>query len=472
MSNATFYWHDYETFGLDPQRDRACQFAGIRTDAEFTIIGEPLMLYCQVADDYLPDPEACLITGITPQLANAQGVCEAEFIRQIHQQLAEPGTCGLGYNSLRFDDEVTRNLLYRNFYDPYAREWQNNNSRWDLIDVVRACYALRPEGINWPLNDEGSPQFKLEALTAANQISHQAAHDALSDVYATIAIAALIKQKQPKLFNYLFTHRFKAKALALLNVGSFIPLVHVSGRYSAKNNCLAVVLPLCMHPSRETEVVVYDLSIDPSPLLSLSADEIQQRLFTASADLPAGELRIPLKTVHINKYPVLAPLNVIRPQDAQRLSLDLNRCQAHLDQIRAADDLTFKLSQVYNRPYSVTETDPDLMIYSGGFFSNQDKASINKIRQTRPELLAELKLHFNDQRLEQMLFRYRGRNFPNTLSDSERQQWQAFCRQKLDEGQPSLRAKLISKIETLQLSHGDDQSLLKQLLVYVSKQNN
>jgi exodeoxyribonuclease-1 len=51
---------------------------------------------------------------------------------------------------------VTRYSLYRNFFDPYAREWQGGNSRWDLIDVVRAAYALRPEGIVWPKKTGGS----------------------------------------------------------------------------------------------------------------------------------------------------------------------------------------------------------------------------------------------------------------------------------------------------------------------------
>ncbi|MGH8474260.1 MAG: exonuclease domain-containing protein, partial [Methylococcales bacterium] len=127
----TLYWHDYETFGTDPAWDRPAQFAGLRTGEDLEIIAEPLVLYCKPADDMLPNPEACLITGITPQLASRKGLPEADFIAAIHEQLAQPATCGAGYNSLRFDDEVTRNCLYRNFYDPYAREWQHGNSRWD-----------------------------------------------------------------------------------------------------------------------------------------------------------------------------------------------------------------------------------------------------------------------------------------------------------------------------------------------------
>ena len=190
----TLYWHDYETFGADPARDRPVQFAGIRTDQDLKPIGKPLVVYCRPAPDFLPHPQACLITGITPQQALERGLCEAEFIQRIHAELSRSYTCGVGYNSIRFDDEITRYTLYRNFYDAYGREWQHGNSRWDLIDVVRMCYALRPEGINWPLRDTGAPSFKLEDLTVANGIGHQHAHDALADVEATIALARLIKQ--------------------------------------------------------------------------------------------------------------------------------------------------------------------------------------------------------------------------------------------------------------------------------------
>jgi len=196
-SKNTLYWHDYETFGIDPKRDRPVQFAGIRTDEALNIIGAPLVIYCQPANDFLPSPQACMITGISPQLALKEGVNEAEFISRIHAEFARPGTCTVGYNNIRFDDEFTRYTLYRNFYDPYAREWQNGNSRWDIIDLLRVTRALRPAGINWPERDDGQSSFRLEELSKANNIAHDAAHDALSDVLATIEVARLIKARQP-----------------------------------------------------------------------------------------------------------------------------------------------------------------------------------------------------------------------------------------------------------------------------------
>lgn len=433
MSGAqTFYWHDYETFGTDPRRDRPVQFAGIRTDFDFNIIDDPLVVYCKPAADCLPHPEACLITGITPQLAEQKGVCEAEFIRLIHQQLAQPNTCTLGYNSLRFDDEVTRNCLYRNFDDPYAREWQNGNSRWDLIDVVRAARALRPEGIVWPVNGEGGPSFRLDQLTQANNIAHEAAHDALSDVYATLAITKLVKQVQPRLYQFLLQHRVKTEAFKLLQLGSFKPVVHISGKYPAVKNCLAIVLPVCKHPTNTNGIVVYDLSVDPEPMLGLSVEEIRQRIFTATADLPQGVTRIPLKTVHINKCPVLAPVSVIRPDDAQRLEIDLALCHANIDKIKAATGLAEKLAVVFSdQSYVEQDSDPDLEIYSGGFFSENDKKQMTKIRLMPPEQLAKTAFKFTDSRLPEMLFRFRARNYPETLDADELLRWNEFCAGRL-----------------------------------------
>ena len=469
MAAPTFFWHDYETFGLDPQRSFPAQFAGVRTDYDFNVVDEPVTLYCKPSDDCLPQPDACVITGITPQLAAEKGVCEAEFIAAIHQQLAQPNTCNLGYNTLRFDDEVTRNSLYRNFYDPYQREWQNGNSRWDLIDVVRATRALRPDGIVW-VDDavEKRPSFKLTDLTEANNIAHEAAHDALSDVHATIAMARLVKQVQPKLFNFLFENRLKDKALELLQLGSFKPILHISGKYPARKNCLAVVLPICKHPTNANEVVVYDLSVDPQPLLDLTAEEIKQRIFVANADLPEGVERIALKTVHINKCPVLAPFSVLKTEGtAERLELDLGLCLANAEKIKATPQLAAKLALVFGSRADDYQphTDPDLMIYSGGFFGNQDKAAMLKIRTTPVSELANLKPKFMDKRLNEMFFRYKARNYPQVLTAEEQQRWQAFCYVRINEQKEAY----LTRINELKQQPDVDFSVLAALEAYLTE---
>ena len=427
----SIYWYDFETFGADPFRDRPVQFAGIRTDDDLNIIGEPLVFFCKPADDCLPHPEACLVTGITPQQAHAEGVNEAEFCARIHAEFSQPNTCVAGYNSIRFDDEVTRNMLYRNFYDPYAREWQNGNSRWDIIDMVRLARAVRPEGVNWPNKDDGKPSFKLEQLTVANGIAHEAAHDALSDVIATIDMAKLIRKAQPRLYDFVFKNRGKRQAEALLHMQQRQPVLHISSKYPADKGCAAVVVPVARDPVNKNAVYVYDLSVDPEPLLSLDAESVQQRIFTSQADLPEGVERIPLKAVHLNKCPVLSPVKVLDQAASERLGIDLARCEQNLAQITQDKQLAQKVQAVFDDRDFEPATDPDQMIYSGGFFSDYDRGLMEQVREASPQQLAKLDLPFQDVRLPEMLFRYRARNFPETLSEPEHELWQAFRRQQI-----------------------------------------
>ncbi len=427
----TLYWHDYETFGADPSRDRPVQFAGLRTDLDLNRIGEPLVLYARPANDFLPQPQACLVTGISPQLALERGVPECEFIERILQELARPGTCGAGYNSLRFDDEVTRYTLYRNFHDPYAREWQHGNSRWDIIDLVRTACALRPEGIEWPLREDGLPSFRLEDLTGANGISHGAAHDALADVEATIALARLVRQRQPRLYDYVFGHRDKRSVQALLDIAAIKPVLHVSGMFGARRHNIALIAPLALHPVNRNEVICFDLDADPAPLFELDPQQLGQLLFSRADQLPAGVHRPGLKTVHINRCPVLVTAKMADPATAERLGISGQRCRRHLALLRdyrARDGKGFsaKMQAVFSERSFEPVSDPDLMLYGGGFFSERDKRVMDDVRASSPAELASASFPFEDPRLPQMLFRYRARNFPQSLSPQELARWEEY----------------------------------------------
>jgi exodeoxyribonuclease-1 len=428
----SFYWHDYETWGAQPAIDRPAQFAGLRTDPDFNPVGEPLVIYARPADDLLPHPEACLITGVTPQLAREKGIAEADFFRAIHEELSRPGTCGLGYNSLRFDDEVTRYGLYRNFFDPYAREWQNGNSRWDMIDVVRLTRALRPEGIEWPEREPGVSSFRLEDLTAANGIEHSGAHEALADVRATIAIARLIREHQPRLFDFVLHNRDKQRLASQLNVRAARPVLHVSARYPARFGCIAAVLPLAPHPSNRNGVIVYDLRVDPTPLLDLSAEEIRARLFMATADLPDGAERIPLKVVHINRAPVVVPMGTLNDGARERWQMDATDEARHLQMLTDASGLDRKLAEVFAGEGFPAQSDPDRDLY-GGFLSDADRRRCEQVRRASPEELRGLHLGFEAVKLEELLFRYRARNWPDTLDRDERLRWEDFRRGRLTE---------------------------------------
>ena len=444
MSTHTFLWHDYETFGAQPRRDRPAQFAAIRTDANLNEIGDPIMLYCAPAPDFLPDPQSCLITGITPQQCLEWGVPEHQFAATIEAAFSKPGTIGVGYNTIRFDDEVTRFLFWRNLIDPYAREWQNQCGRWDLLDVVRMTYALRPEGIEWPRHPDGRPSFKLEHLAQANGLVHEAAHDALSDVRATIALAKLIRDKQPRLFEFCLGMHKKDKVSAEiglhLEASARQPFLHVSGMFPAERGCIALVWPLGTHPTNKNEILVWDCSHDPAQLFDLDAETIRQRMFTRSADLPEGVTRLPIKSVHLNKSPMLVSnLKTLTAQMAAQWGLDVAQALLHAQAAAQGPDMRDIWEQVYQRPASAAlDTDVDEDLY-GGFISNDDKRKLESLRGETPAKLATARPSFQDDRLGDLFFRYRARNFPATLSPEEAARWEQHRAERLFNGAGNAR---------------------------------
>ena len=455
MSTHTFLWHDYETFGATPRRDRPAQFAAIRTDAELNEIGEPIMLYCQPAPDFLPDPQSCLITGITPQHCLEHGVPEHEFARQIEAAFSEPGTIGVGYNTIRFDDEVTRHLFWRNLIDPYAREWQNGCGRWDLLDVVRMTYALRPDGIEWPRKEDGKPSFRLEDLTKANGLAHDAAHDALSDVRATIALARLIRSKQPKLFDFCLELRRKERVAAEMGLhldpGQRQPFLHVSGMFPVEHGCLGLVWPLAQHPTNKNEILVWDCRHDPSELFELDVETIRTRLFTRSAEMPEGMTRLPIKSVHLNKSPMLVGnLKTLQPAMAARWNIDVEQARAHAALAAGGRSMSAIWAEVFKKPAAGGVVDVDEDLY-GGFVGNGDRRKLESLRQEKPQALAAMRPSFEDERLGELFFRYRARNFPDTLSEDERELWEAHRAARLFEGASGARTvdQLFMEIDAL-----------------------
>ncbi|MDA9556026.1 exodeoxyribonuclease I [Vibrio sp.] len=462
----TFFFFDYETWGINPAKDRPCQFAGVRTDADFNVIGEPLVIYCKPTIDSLPSPEAALVTGITPQLALTQGLPEPEFIAKIHKELSTPNTTNLGYNSIRFDDEVTRYTLYRNFFEPYSWSYLNKNSRWDLLDVLRACHALRPDGIEWPENEEGFTSFKLENLSVANGIEHENAHDAMADVVATIELAKKVKLAQPKLFDYFYSIRNKNQVKALIDITNMTPLMHVSGMLGKECQYTSWIVPIAWHPNNNNAVIIVDLAKDPTPLFDLSAEEIKQRLYTKRSELPEGALPIPLKLVHINKCPIVAPAKTLTAENAERIGINRAQCLQNLAKIKSHVDLREKLTQVYQeeRRYS-DDVNVDEKLYYG-FFSYADKESIDLIRQAPVENLIDLDIKVSDPRIKPLLFQYRARHYPETLTDIEMQKWVTHCRDYFEANLEHYMANL----DNLAHEHEHDSKkihILKKIYQYV-----
>lgn len=429
---SSFLWYDYETWGIQPRRDGIAQFAAVRTDADLNLIGDPVDLKCRPLPDSVVSPDAVLITGLNPADCDRDGLPEWDFAEQIRQLMAEPGSCVTGYNSLRFDDEFTRHLFYRNLLDPYSREWRNGNSRWDLLDVVRLTYALRPDGIQWPTHDDGTPSFKLEDLTAANGIEHGQAHDAVSDVLATIELARLIRRHQPKLFAYALELRDKNAVRRQLKFDSREPHLHVSGKIPAARGCLAVELPLIEHPDRRNEIIVLDLTNDPSWLLDHNADQLRDWLYKPTDELPEGIARVPLRTLHLNRSPMVAPYAMLDDSVAERLSIDRDTIARHSAIVDRWHDLVTLARDVFRQEDRPPFVDPEHALYAG-FIDDHDRGILNRIRASsdRPEAWPGLAEDLHDDRQQSLVFNARARHFANSLNAAEAQQWRDQVRLNL-----------------------------------------
>ncbi len=429
----SFLFYDLETFGSDPRRTRIAQFAAIRTDTALNEIDEPISFFVKPADDLLPSPIATLITGITPQDALRDGVSEADAFALINDEMTRPGTCSTGYNSIRFDDEFVRFGLYRNFHDAYEREWKGGNSRWDLLDALRLMHALRPDGIAWRQREDAKgTSFKLEHLAEDNGLRQGMAHEALSDVRALIGIGRLFRSHQPRLWDYSLRLRDKRFAASLMDPVAMTPLLHVSQRFPASRQCAAPVIPLALHPQIDSRMIVFDLDSEPDALLDLDADGIVDRLYVRQADLPEGESRIPLKEVHCNKCPALVAWDHLREADFARLSIDPVKVSKRVERIRAAGPaLAEKMRQVFARDRPRETVDPDAALYDG-FIGDADKRLFASVRSAPPHVLAKQTFAFRDPRLAELLFRYRARNWPQSLLPVEQPRWNEYRRERLE----------------------------------------
>lgn len=451
----TFFFYDLETSGIDPRRQRIMQFAGQRTDMNLSLIGEPLNLLVSLADDVLPDPQAVLITGITPQKSREEGYSEAEFLKILHDEVLTPGTTIVGFNSVRFDDEFMRYTLYRNFYDPYEWQWQDERSRWDLLDVVRLTRALRPEGTEWPVDADGNPTNRLELLTKANKLEHAQAHDALSDVMALIAVARHLKQKQPKIFEYLLGMRNKRSVASLVNLDNPQPFVYASGRFSKDHHHTTVAYPLSPG-GRAGSVVVYDLRHDPHLYKNMSVQQLKDARFAKrEARQVEGFLPLPAKELSYNKCPAVAPAGVLDGASQQRIRVELATAEKHLQKL-VDSDLPDRLREVFARDSDFAKhPDVDGQLYQG-FITDRDRPAMGAVRAADRHTLADFTPELSDERLQQLLLRYKARNFPQSLNSSEQTQWEAYRAKRLQADLPGY----LKELQRLGAAADDSQRFL------------
>jgi exodeoxyribonuclease-1 len=442
----TILWHDYETFGINPKVDFPVQFAAIRTDLNLDIIDDKASIdwLCKMPLDYLPHPKACLVTGITPFYSLHKGLAEPVFAEKIYQQISRANTCVAGYNSMKFDEEVTRHLLFRNLFPVYEREFKHNNSRWDVIDLVRACYALRPQQISWPLYDDGKPCFKLEALTKANDIEHTSAHNALCDVHATINIAKLIKTKQPKLYDYYWQLRNKHTVNDMLQQFQKNIFVHVSGFISSAQGCCSIIMPVCSHPHNKNAVICIDLLKPINLFEENDPQQLQQALFTqtlvSDSSSPttlvnAVAISPRLYNIAINKCPFVAPIKTLSGERAAQLGIDVDLAIKHYKRLANLPHLKDLCTGVYAQAdVKLMPENIDEQLYASDFPSPADTRLKDVVRQQLPEQLAASSGKFESALLNKLLFRYRARNYPNLLDEIEITRWQQHVQERLTQG--------------------------------------
>jgi exodeoxyribonuclease-1 len=475
---ASFFFYDLETSGFSPSAARIMQFAGQRTDDQLNPIGEPVNVLVKLAADVLPEPDAIMLTGITPQSTITEGLTEPEFLEYFYKEVVTPNTTFLGFNTVRFDDEFMRFLHYRNFYDPYEWHWTNGCSRWDILDLVRMTRALRPDGIEWPVDaDSGKPTNRLELLTKANGLNHDHAHDALSDVHATIAVAKLIRDKQPDLFKYLLECRSKKQATALVTQGQ--PFVYTSGRYPSEQLHTTVTIMLTKHPQQDC-ALVYDLRYDPTPFFAMSPEQLIEA-WRYKKDRAEDDPRLPVKTLKYNRCPAIAPLGVLKDEAAQqRIGLDLATVARNLEILKTNHQVfarkvldALKIMDAERARLQATTAEPndatvDGMLYDG-FFGPNDKQTMSALRAANPTDITDLAAKLSDKRLQQLAPLYKARNYPQTLSSDERAAWeQHVSRQLFEGGSSSKLSKYFACLQELAAGTLTSQQeyLLEELQLY------
>jgi len=428
----TFYWYDYETFGLKPQFQRIAQFAGIRTDENLNILDEH-MFYCKPTHDCLPSPDACAVTGITPQHCEKIGLIEHEFIQKINWEFSKPNTCIVGYNSIAFDDEFTRHTLYRNFLDPYAWHWKNGNTRWDILKLVRFCYAHKYDSsLNWVIDDNNKPIFKLDRLAPTNGIEHSDAHDAMADVRATIGIAKIIKDTQPRLFKYALSLRDKNYVKE--QIKPLVPFLHTSGSYPAKLSCTRLTTVLTNHPDYSNCVIVFNLEQDPSLLVELDPEELTKLRF--SKNLPKNVERLQTKELKFNQSPMFIyhPDIISNSKLLEILQIDMEKCIQHLDYIKKHESLIRKNIQTIYKADREPSVDVDQSIYDK-FISDEDRKLCNKIQKLSLDQMSSFKPDFEDKKLSKLFLNFKARNYPETLTEDEQEDWFEIVQSRVQSGE-------------------------------------
>ncbi len=433
-----FFWYDYETWGKNPHRDRIVQFGGVRTDENLELIGDEIELKCKPQLDCPIGPGAVNVHGILPMDAHKYGFAEGEFAKRIHDELSRAGTCSVAYNGMSFDHELTRVLFYRNLRDPYRWSWDNGNSSWDTIDLVRAAFLLFPEALkHWPKRENGRVSFKLEDLSIANLepgeiLDH---HSAIGDSIYTWKLSKRIHQGARPLWDHALSLRKKENVKSIMDSGETI--LHVVWRIPTDRSCSTLLSSLGALGQYEKEIHAFDLFYDPTPLLKPYSQWTQDDKSLAARAL---------LSVKINKSPFVArwselthllSTDLSQSKILERMHLKESQVQerhAVLNEYRTSNSSNPFVQYIQSKEvhkknqFSSFQADPDEAIYDG-FISDPDRKLMNEVLRQGAEFNLE-SVQSDDSRVEPLIFRYLARNFPEIRDGYGKERWLAYCRSR------------------------------------------
>ncbi|VFP88784.1 Exodeoxyribonuclease I [Buchnera aphidicola (Cinara piceae)] len=461
--NNSFIFYDYETFGTNVSLDKVAQFCSIETDSTFSTFYKKTVLFCYPPLDYLPDPKSILITKILPEYTKINGLNEYYFSKKIYNIFSQKNVCIVGYNNINFDNLFTRNLFYRNLFDPYEWSWKNNNFSWDILNILRAFYIFDPEIMLWFYNVDGTVSFKLSDVTFINKISHTNAHDAFSDVIATILVAKYLYNRNKKFFLFLYKISHKKNILSFIYQNYKKPFFYLSSYFGSKNNNFGCVMIIGFHPLYNSHIIIIDLSINLKSLLNLYRNDKDKKLKIEKL------FNNGIKIININRSPLLFSYNSISYKDCKRLKINYLHCQRNFFLLKDNIQIKNWIISFFSHSNNIkVNQDIDLLLYKN-FFTHQDKLLFSFIHCNPLSSWISWNPDFIDCRIKKIFFRLKARNFINLLNKSERKKWKLYCQKKINF---TVVDSYIKNIRLLQLKYDINHSnylLLDKLIDYVHK---
>lgn len=300
----SFVFFDTETTGLKHGFDQIVHFAAIRTDADLNEI-ERFEARSRLLPHVLPHPAALRTNGLPiGRLLDGSLPSHYDMVRAIRQRLLSwSPSIFLGYNSIRFDEEMLRHALFQTLHPAYLTS-NHNNSRADVWGLVMAAAAVSPACLNVPTGPAGRPIFRLEQLAIANGVVQEQAHDALSDVITTLKLCRLVHQRSPELWQRFV--RFSKKA----TVADFIEAEDgfMLTEFFANEAYHAPVVCIGRDPDQANGRFCLSLNSDVDRYVAMTDDELRAEL----AQKPC-----PVRRLRINAAPTLTAL-----YDAPEVMLD------------------------------------------------------------------------------------------------------------------------------------------------------